>query len=510
MKKMSRREFLKAAGATTIATAALSAPTVWVKNAAAQKKEYMGSLWKPSPQQDKLWKQYSGETVYILTENTPPSVGIRGAASDFTALTGMKAEFTLEPMDPLTEKVFLDLRSGAPKYHVNYGQPQTIGNVVCEYWQPLNKFFDVKTGISKFPDLPDVPDVPFGMHAAFMPNHVEQGSMFYDEGIWYAMPYDTAMGVIFFRTDLVEKYGKKFEDKYGKSFKPGGEYDYEHLLEMGKFINENCKEVDKGLGFHMAQYWAINQDYVTFLTAWGVKKEGFAHINNWSLGSRMPGPYLDDPKDFEKAVSVVDYMRRLSEVMHPDSRIWDWGGLGTAHATGKIAIQSNCGEFCPYVEDPKESVIAGKVGYAVQPRGPAGIHAYEVGASGLGIPAALPWKEQRKALIFVLWATGPAAQWKAFTEYYGTPVRTTAYEEARKKGWLEEDSTFRKAQHLRIQDIQMRKHLDGFGMGPKIPTYTKYIDITGGELNKWISGEYKKPEEVLKVMQTRMNRLHGV
>jgi len=507
MKKVSRREFLKAAGATGLA---LSVPNIWIKRAEAQKPEYAGSAWKPPRKEEKLWKQFAGETVYILTENTPPSVGIREAAYDFTALTGMKAEFTLEPMDPLTEKVFMDLRSGAPKYHVDYGQPQTIGNVVCEYWQPLNKFFDMKTGKSKFPNLPDVPDVPFGVGEAFMPGHPEQGSMFYDEGIWYCMPYDTAMGVIFYRLDLVKKYGKKFEDKYGKSFKPGGKYTYEDLLLMGKFINENCKEVDKGLGFHMAQYWPINQDYVTFLTAWGVKKEGFRHIPVWSLGSRMPGPYLDDPKDYEKALSVLDYMRRVSEVMHPDGRIWDWGGLGTAHATGKIAIQSNCGEFCPYVEDPKESIIAGKVGYAIQPKGPAGINAYEVGASGLGIPAALPWKEQMKAYLFVLWATGPKGQWEAFTKYYGTPVRRTAYEECRKRGWLEEDSTFRKAQHIRIQDIQMRDHLDGFGMGPKIPTYTKYIDITGGELSKWIAGETKSAKECLNRMIERMNRLHGV
>ena len=119
-------------------------------------------------------------------------------------------------------------------------------------------------------------------------------------------------------------------------------------------------------------------------------------------------------------------------------------------------------------------------------------------------------KEQKKALLFILWATGPAAQWKAFTEVYGTPVRKSAYDEARAKGWLEENSEFRKAQHLRIQEIELKDDLNGFGMGPKIPTYMKYIEVTGGELSKWVAGETKDPNVVLKNLIERMNRLHGV
>ena len=140
MSKISRREFLKVAGAGAVA---LSVPSIWIKKAYAQ--DYAGIKWQPSPDELKKWRQFEGETVYVLTENTPPSVGIRGAAEDFTKLTGMKAEFTLEVMDPLKEKIFLDLRGGNPQFHVNYAQPRPIGCVISEYWTPVNKFVDVKT-----------------------------------------------------------------------------------------------------------------------------------------------------------------------------------------------------------------------------------------------------------------------------------------------------------------------------------------------------------------------------
>ncbi|UCF92622.1 MAG: extracellular solute-binding protein [Desulfobacterales bacterium] len=505
MKRISRRDFLKTTGATAVA---LSFPSILTGK--AQAAEYAGINWKPSADEIKKWRQFEGETVYVLTENTPPSVGIRGAASDFTKLTGMKAEFTLEVMDPLKEKIFLDLRGGDPKFHVNYSQPRPIGCVICEYWTPINKFVDVKTGKSRMPDLPDVPDTPKGLHDAFMPLHPEQGCQYYDPELWYGLPYDTAMGMLFYRKDLVDKYGKKFEDQYAKPMKPDFNTTWDDLYDMADFINKNCDEVDSGLGFHMAQNWPINQDYTAFLMSWGVKKEGFSKIEHYEAGQRNPGPYLSDPQDYEKAVEVLEYMKKLQDVIHPDSKIWDWGGLGTAQATGKIAMQMNCGEFCPYVEDPNESVIAGKAGYAVAPKGPAGIHAYEVGASGLSIPAALPLKEQKKAWLFVLWATGPVGQWEAFTKYYGTPVRKTAYEEARKRGWLKEDATFRKAQHLWIQEIQMVDHLDGFCLGPKIPTYSQYLDIAGGELSKWIAGQTPTPKQCLDNMISRLNRLHKV
>jgi ABC-type glycerol-3-phosphate transport system substrate-binding protein len=119
-------------------------------------------------------------------------------------------------------------------------------------------------------------------------------------------------------------------------------------------------------------------------------------------------------------------------------------------------------------------------------------------------------KEQKKAWLFVLWATGPEAQWEAFTKFYGTPTRKSLYDKARGEGWLEEDSEFRKAQHLRPQEIELSNHLDGFDIGPKVPYYSEYLDVAGGELSKFVSGKTATAKQCLDSMKTRLDKIAGV
>jgi len=203
-------------------------------------------------------------------------------------------------------------------------------------------------------------------------------------------------------------------------------------------------------------------------------------------------------------------MKKIEDISHPDDVVFAWNELATAQAMGKIAIQQNCGEFCPYMEDPERSKVAGKIGYGTCPKGPAGINAYEIGASGMAINAALPLREQKKAFLYLLWTTGPVAQYKAFEAYSGTPVRRSVYDEARKHGWNWTVNDHRVCgEYLKVQERQMLEHSDGW-TALKIPTFTKYIEITGGELTKWITGKTATAEECLDNMIRRINKLHGV
>jgi multiple sugar transport system substrate-binding protein len=512
MKKLSRRDFIKKAGLTAAAATAVSLVPKGVKNVLAkggkEEEKEMGAPAVVMSEQDK-WRQFEGETVRILTENTPPSVGIMGAAESFTKLTGMKAEFTMDFMDPLKEKMFLDLRGGNPNYHINYAQPRPIGCIVFEYWQPINKFIDIKTGESKYPDLPSVPECPNGLKEAFLDLHMDAGGFFFEKENLYGLPYDSACGIMFYRKDIFDKYGKKFEDQYGKPMRLGADVSWDDVYDISMFLKKNMKgEADYPFAFHYAQNWPIVNEFTTLCTSWGVKKDGFEGIEDIFLGSRTPGPIFSNPKDYDIAVTVLDWMKMVyQDILHPDCNTWDWGGLGTAMAAGNVAIMRQAGEFCPFVEDAEQSNIAGKVGYAVVPYGPAGINSYEIGPSALAIPKALPEREQRKAWLFMLWATGPEAQWEAFTKFYGTPVRKTAFEESRKRGWMDPESDFRKAQHLLPQEIEVRDHVDGFGIGPKVDFYSEYLDIVGGEVSKFVTGKTPKPKTAMDNIVARVNRI---
>ena len=495
MKEIERRTFVKLGLAAAAGTALV--PN-WIERALA------------SPSETAKWRQFEGETVKILCENTPPSLGIKATAENFTTLTGMKTEFTLHAMDELKEKMFLDLRSGKPEYIVNYAQMRPIGCVVCDFWQPIDKWVDVKTGKSKIPELPDVPDANGDLVGSFIPKHFDACATYFDPSKFYTLPYDTAQGIMFYRKDIFDKYGPKYQDKTGKPFKLGPDVTWDDVFDMCMFLKNNCKEVDAPLGLHYAQDWPIVSEFNTSLTGWGVANDGFPGIKDGFVGERNPGPFFARKADYDKAVQVLEFLKKLREIMHPDVMTWDWGGLGTAYSTGKLVIQRNCGEFAPFVEDAKTSVAADKTGYAIVPKCPAGINAYEMGPAGLAIPKVLPEKEQRKAWLYILWATSAKAQWNAFEQFYGTPVRTANMDEATKRGWVTPDSTFRKAQHLWVQMKELTQYLNGWDVGPKIPTYNEYLGAVGPEVSKYVAGVTPKPQQCMDNMIAKVNKLHGV
>jgi multiple sugar transport system substrate-binding protein len=495
MKEMDRRTFVKLGLAGVAGTALVPA---WIEKLLAD------------PNEAAKWRQFEGETVKVLTENTPPSLGIKATAEEFTKLTGMKAEFTLHAMDELKEKMFLDLRSGHPEYIVNYCQCRPIGCVACDFWQPVDKFIDLKTGKSKIKELPDVPDANGDLFGSWQPMFFNACSIYYEPERVISLPYDHAQGIMFYRQDIFDKYGPKYQDKTGKPMKLGEEVTWDEVFDMCKFLKANCTEIDAPLGLHYAQDWPIVSEFNSTLTGLGVPREGFANIKDPFLGSRNPGPFFAKKEEYHKGVEALEFLKKLKEIMHPDVLTWDWGGLGTAYSTGKLVIQRNCGEFAPFVEDPKESQACGKTSYAVVPKFHTGIHGYEMGPAGLAVPKVLPEKEQRKAWLFILWATSAKAQWGAFEQFYGTPVRTANLEEARKRGWMTPDSTFRKAQHLWVQEIELAKYLNGWDVGPKMPTYNEYLALAGAEISKYVAGVTPKPQTCMDNMIAKVNKLHGL
>ncbi|MBE0477691.1 hypothetical protein IBX65_01035 [Candidatus Aerophobetes bacterium] len=477
-------------------------------------KLYQGETWKPKPEDVPKWQQFAGETVYVATENTPPSLGMYNILDDFTKLTGMKVDITLDLIDELKEKIFLDLRSGAGGYHVNYGQTAPIGTQAAEFWSPINMFADMRTGKSLFPDLPDIPDIPEGttVYDAFTAGNVDYGAKIYSPDIWIGMPYDTAMYHMFYRKDLFEKYNDKFIQEYGKPLviEGMGEYlTWDDWYDMSVFFNKYVTEVDYAMGFVNAQNWAINLNFQTLLRAWGVKNNGFEKLDP-VLGSRDPGRFLDySAVEYKKALDSLIFFKKLYDEMHPDSVVWGWDETGNALCTEKVAMLYQCGEYVPIVEDPTKSMVAGRVGYAVVPTGPGGAHAYAVGAAPIAVNATIPLKEQKKGYLYVLWTTGPVAQHKSFEQFSGTPVRGTVYEYARKRGWdyYTEDGQRVVGIYLKVQEKQSTAYVDDWVV-TKIPTFTKYLEITGGNISKALVGRLT-PKAALDDMITRLNRLHG-
>ena len=116
------------------------------------------------------------------------------------------------------------------------------------------------------------------------------------------------------------------------------------------------------------------------------------------------------------------YARLAREFGPPGLAGFNWGECQTSFVQGRAGFWLDGIGFAAPLEDPKRSRIAGKVGYAVVPRGPAARHTALFG-DGIGISAASRNKDA--AFLYLAWATGLANQARMLKAGAGVPARTS-------------------------------------------------------------------------------------
>lgn len=79
------------------------------------------------------------------------------------------------------------------------------------------------------------------------------------------------------------------------------------------------------------------------------------------------------------------------------------------------------------LEDPANSNVAGKIGYAPLPPDPSGRSSSATGLWSLAIPAGLAPERAKAALDYIKWITSQKAM-TLFTQYGGIPTRSDAYD----------------------------------------------------------------------------------
>jgi multiple sugar transport system substrate-binding protein len=103
------------------------------------------------------------------------------------------------------------------------------------------------------------------------------------------------------------------------------------------------------------------------------------------------------------AVESAAYFTGLCRDYGPPGIVaFNWNESQTSFAQGKVGMWLDSSGFAPPLEDPKSSRIAGKVGYAVVPAGPA---AHAVGLTGDGIGIAAGSQKKGPAYFYIQWAT---------------------------------------------------------------------------------------------------------
>jgi multiple sugar transport system substrate-binding protein len=120
------------------------------------------------------------------------------------------------------------------------------------------------------------------------------------------------------------------------------------------------------------------------------------------------------------------YKKLLRDTAPPGVAGFNWNECQTTFAQGRAAMWLDGVGFATPLEDQVRSRVAGKVGYAVVPRGPAHHHCAMFG-TGFGISTASNERKRGAAWFYLQWAMNRTNQLRFLTSGAGAPARQSPY-----------------------------------------------------------------------------------
>lgn len=362
------------------------------------------------------WRQFSGITLNFIPENNIYANVLSKESEQFTKITGIKVKIQSLDFNSMIEKINLDFVSKTGKYQVVYVDP----------YQTLTQFTNKLVDLNQFNEDPALPHIPGGLDDFFI-SQLNVDSYFLARDKLHAIPFDSPTMILFYRKDILEKYGGRFKADKGYDLIPGDKsFTWEKYYEAAKWINDNVpnSEVKYGIGHMAKQHNSLFCDFSNVLAAYGGNY--FKDKNIGSLGSK--NPYNSVIAD-GRGIRAMEMYKKILKVADPRSTTWEWYGAAEAFKNGEIAMMPNWNEYSSTIENPEKSKVAGKVGYSLLPYGPFQ-SANIFGGSGIGINKDAPLKEQMAAWLFIVWATSPHTELFVLKHPEGgdVPLRKSIYE----------------------------------------------------------------------------------
>jgi len=334
------------------------------------------------------WRAYEGQRLTIGLNKHPFTESLLPQIADFENLTGIKVEYLILPEQEYFSKLVADLSQQRGEFTVIMTGPMRNWQYAAPGWLlPLDGFLNDPRLTDRAWYRPE--DFYPGLIAANRWN-LKNGSGVGEGPLW-AIPALGESYILAYRKDLFDQYRIKVPTS---------------MEEMA----EAARQVKKQAGINGIVARGIPAA-ATLATGFisGIKSYG---DGKWNELDESLNPALHDPRSVKFTQMWVDMVRESGP---SDWASKTWYDTMEGFAAGQGGMIADADFFAANYEDPKKSRVAGKVGYALIPAGPAGKTYSALWTWGLGISKATRNKEA--AWLFLQWATAPRTLLNATVEY---------------------------------------------------------------------------------------------
>ncbi|MBE3598647.1 MAG: sugar ABC transporter substrate-binding protein [Limnochordaceae bacterium] len=290
------------------------------------------------------WKQFSGQTIAVALVKHPFTEALIPLIRQFTEKTGISISFIVLPEAEYWEKLTIDLSTGAGTYDVFMTGPSVEWQQATAGWlEPLNPYLNNPSLTSPSYDVDDFYPAILGANA-----WNKQIGTGVGQGTQWAIPVMVETTILAYRKDLFEKKGIKvpetLDELYSAAKALTGVIDGQQIYGIAQRGNRDISSTQMG--------WIY-----TFKSFGGVESD----------------PNLRSLVNSEAGVKAAEFWTRLArDAGSPGWPNMTWYDAMQGFAAGKFSMILDCDFFAYTYENPNTSAVAGKVGYALPPVGPAG------------------------------------------------------------------------------------------------------------------------------------------
>lgn len=329
---------------------------------------------------------YRGQTIRMIGEALPPLEALIQMKTNFEKETSIKVEVEAMGYDTMAERATLDLTSQTGRYDILLQNPETWGKFAAQgLLYPITDRFRNNPKLHNPSLKPD--DQLF--------DKAWKNLAWYN-GTSYGYPFASLTMVLCYRADLMNDPTEKakFKEKYG--YELSVPQTWEQYRDIAKFFTRPNEGL-YGTGLQAKRHASLWQEWINFAYSFGggvLERE-----NAWEYGPII----INSPG----SVKATEFYKSLVAFSPPGTLEYTWDDQLAVIQQGKVFMGIVWADVLSAIENPKDSKVAGKMGYAPPPAGKGGRVAQ---LSGMAYLIPTTSKHPDAAYLFIEWMLLPENQ----------------------------------------------------------------------------------------------------